>query len=119
MSAKSAKAKGRKLQNDVRDKLREIFITNWTKLPKLEEDDIKSQTMGMPGEDIILSPKAKVVIPYCFECKNVERLSFWATVEQAESNTKKDMHTAIVIKKNRKDPYVAVKLEHFMELIDR
>ena len=40
MSAKSAKAKGRKLQNDVRDKLREIFITNWTKLPKLEEDDI-------------------------------------------------------------------------------
>ena len=118
MKVKSVKAKGRALQNLVRNKLRKIFVET-SKIPRLHEDDIKSQTMGMPGEDIILSPKAKVVIPYCFECKNVERLSFWATVEQAESNTKKDMHTAIVIKKNRKDPYVAVKLEHFMELIDR
>ena len=47
MKPKSVKAKGRALQNLVRDRLREVFITNWTKLPKLKEDDIKSQTMGM------------------------------------------------------------------------
>ena len=40
----------------MRDKLRKAFIANWTKVPKLEEDDIKSQTMGMCGEDIVLSP---------------------------------------------------------------
>ena len=61
MKIKSAKAKGRALQNLVRDKLRDIFVyTN--KIPRLHEDDIKSQTMGMTGEDIILSPKAREMI---------------------------------------------------------
>jgi hypothetical protein len=119
MKVKSIKAKGRALQNLVRDRLREMFITNWTKLPKLQEDDIKSQTMGMTGEDIILSPKARELIPYSFECKNVERLQFWATVEQAEENIKPNTYPAIVIKKNRKKPYVAIELEHFLELIGR
>ena len=117
MKPKSVKAKGRALQNLVRDKLREKFITNWTKMPKLRDDDIMSQTMGMAGEDIVLSPSARDLIPYSFECKNVERLQFWATVEQAESNIKKDTYPAIVVKKNRKSPYVAIQLEHFLELI--
>ena len=56
-SPKSSKAKGRKLQNFVRDQLRVAF-------PCLEEDDVKSQTMGMPGEDIVLSPAARKQIPY-------------------------------------------------------
>ena len=116
MSAKSAKAKGRKLQNHVRDKLREIFITNWTKLPKLEEDDIKSQTMGMCGEDIVLSPAAKKLIPYSFECKNVERLNLWDAIEQSEGNCE-DRVPIVVIKKNRKKPHVVINLEHFLELI--
>ena len=73
--------------------------------------------MGMTGEDIVLSPKGKEMIPYSFECKNVERLQFWATVEQAESNTAEGCTPAIVVKKNRKSPYVAVPLEHFIELI--
>jgi len=117
MKIKSSKAKGRKLQNLVRDKLREVFITNWTKIPKLQDDDIKSQTMGMTGEDIVLSPKARELIPYSFECKNVERLQFWSTVEQAESNLKENTNPAVVIKKNRKEPYVAIPLNHFLELI--
>ena len=117
MKPKSVKAKGRALQNLVRDKLREKFIENWTKMPKLKEDDIKSQTMGMKGEDIVLSPKARELIPYSFECKNVERLQFWPTVEQAESNTGKGSIPAVVIKKNRKKPYVAIPLNHFIELI--
>ena len=57
MKTKSAKAKGRNLQNYVRDKLRKIFVEEWTKVPRLEDDDIKSQTMGMGGEDIVLSPQ--------------------------------------------------------------
>ena len=107
---KGAKAKGRNLQNLVRDRLRVAF-------PSLEEDDVKSQTMGMPGEDIVLSPAARKLIPYSFECKNVERLSFWATVEQCEANCKEDQSPAIVVKKNRKDPMVAIPLDKFIELI--
>ena len=112
MNVKSSKAKGRKLQNTVRDLLRKSF-------PSLEEDDIKSQTMGMTGEDIVLSPAARKLIPYSFECKNVERLQFWATVEQAESNIQDKCTPAIVVKKNGKTPYAAIPLEHFLELIGR
>ena len=122
MSAKSAKAKGRYLQNIVRDKLINVFIDKWTKIPKLEEDDIKSQTMGMCGEDIILSPAARKLIPYSFECKNVEKLNVWKAIEQCEDNAIKIDGTlkgepVIVIKKNRKVPHVVISLEHFLELI--
>ena len=109
-SPKYSKAKGRKLQNHLRDRLRVAF-------PSLEEDDVKSQTMGMPGEDIVLSPAARRKIPFSFECKNVERLSFWATVEQCEDNCKENQSPAIVVKKNRKDPMVAIPLDVFIELI--
>tara|TARA_R100000458_G_C8161001_1_gene165039 strand:+ start:215 stop:577 length:363 start_codon:yes stop_codon:yes gene_type:complete len=116
MKIKSAKAKGRLLQNLVRDKLREVFVFT-SKLPKLEVDDIKSQTMGMTGEDIVLSPKARQMIPYSFECKNVEKLQFWATVTQAENNLQEGCVPAIVVKKNRQKPYVAVPLDHFIQLL--
>ena len=109
-SPKSSKAKGRKLQNLLRDLLRVAF-------PSLEEDDVKSQTMGMAGEDIVLSPAARRKIPFSFECKNVERLSFWATVEQCENNCKEGVSPAIVVKKNRKDPMVAIPLDVFLGLV--
>ena len=109
-SPKYSKAKGRKLQNLLRDKLRVAF-------PSLEEDDVKSQTMGMPGEDIVLSPAARKQIPYSFECKNVERLQFWSAVEQAEANCKEGIDPVVVIKKNRKQPYIAIGFEVFLELI--
>ena len=115
-SPKASKAKGRRLQNYVRDFLRKKYITNWRKLPKLEEDDIKSQTMGMTGEDIVLSPAAKKLIPFSFECKNVERLQFWKTVEQAEGNSNGRI-PVIVVKKNGKKPYIALPLDDWIELI--
>ena len=111
MKIKSAKAKGRNLQNLVRDKLRSIFVGK-----VLEEDDIKSQTMGMSGEDIVLSPSAKKVIPYSFECKNTERLNLWKSLEQCESNCE-DREPVLVIKRNRSDVYAVVKFDNFLKSI--
>ena len=109
-SPRYSKTKGRKLQNLLRDLLRVAF-------PSLEEDDVKSQTMGMSGEDIVLSPAARKLIPYSFECKNVERLQFWSAVEQCETNCKENISPAIVVKKNRKDPMVAIPLNVFLGLV--
>ena len=116
MKPKSSKAKGRRLQNYVRDKLRLAFIDRWTKIPKLQEDDIKSQTMGMPGEDIILSPRARQYIPYSFECKNVERLNIWQAIEQSETNCE-DRAPVVVFKRNRSKTYLTIELDNFIELI--
>ena len=110
MNVRSNKAKGRKLQNMVRDILRDSF-------PTLEEDDIKSQTMGMTGEDIVLSPAARKLIPYSFECKNVERLQMWQAIEQCETNKPEGTEPAIVFKKNGKQPYVAIPLTTFCDML--
>ena len=112
MKIKSAKAKGRNLQNLVRDKLRSIFVGK-----VLEEDDIKSQTMGMSGEDIVLTPSAKKVIPYSFECKNTERLNLWKSLEQCESNCE-DRNPVLIIKRNRSDVYAIIKFDKFLNLIE-
>lgn len=112
MSARSSKAKGRRLQNRIRDALRLLY-------PHLEEDDIKSQTMGMTGEDIVLSPSARKYIPYSIECKNVERLPLWKSIKQAEDNTREDCEMALIVKRNRTEPYVIVTLDHWLELIKR
>lgn len=106
---RSAKAKGRRLQNTLRDMLQEAF-------PELEEDDIKSQTMGMTGEDIVLSPAARKVIPYSFECKNQERVQIWRALTQALGNAEGRV-PIVVIKRNRTEPYAIVNLDSFIDLI--
>ena len=108
-TGRASKAKGRRLQNLLRDLLREKF-------PQLEDDDIKSATMGMGGEDIVLSPAARKVLNYSFECKNVERLQFWKAIEQAEVNSNGSI-PVIVVKKNGKTPFVAMPLDNWLDLI--
>ena len=110
-NVRSSKAKGRRLQNFVRDMLREIY------LPELHEDDIKSQTMGMTGEDIVLSPAAREICPFSFECKNVERLQMWRAIEQCETNRPDHSTSAVVFKKNGKEPYIAIPFQIFCDIL--
>ena len=77
MKTRSAKAKGRRLQNKIRDLLLEEF-------KELEPDDIRTAIMGETGEDIKLSPAARRKIPYSFECKNQEKINIWESLNQAE-----------------------------------
>ena len=118
MNPKSGKAKGRRLQNYVRDKLREVYIKLWTKAPKLEPDDIKSQTMGMGGEDIVLSPAARKLIPYSFQCKNKERLNIWQSIEQCEENSNGSI-PVVVIKRNRSKIYAIMEFDEWLEIASR
>lgn len=67
MKTQSCKAKGRKLQQRVRDLILENF-------EDLEQDDVRSTSMGAGGEDVLLSPKARKYFPFSIECKNQESL---------------------------------------------
>ena len=111
MKTRSGKAKGRRLQNKVRDVLLEHFSD------KLEPDDIRTAIMGETGEDIKLSPAARRLIPYSFECKNQEKLNIWSSLEQAEENSG-DYPPVLIFKRNRSKTYVTIELEEFMKLID-
>ena len=109
MKTSSKKAKGRKLQDLVRDTLLSEFNS-------LEEDDVKSAIMGESGEDIKLSPAARKVIPYSFECKNQERLNIWSSLKQAEDNCNTGS-PVLIFKRNRSKVYAAIDIETFIKLI--
>ena len=111
MKASSSKAKGRRLQDFVRDRLRGLFT-------ELEEDDIKVAIMGESGEDIKLSPAARKVIPYSFECKNTERLNLWKAIGQAEDNCE-DRTPTVVVKRNRSKVYAVIEFDEFINQIRR
>ena len=110
MKPRSAKNKGKRLQNKVRDLILEKFNT-------LEVDDVRSITMGDSGEDILLSPAARKVFPFSVECKNQEKLNIWEALDQAEGNSGK--HTPLVIfKRNRSKTYAVLEFEELLQLLD-
>ena len=109
MKPSSAKGKGRRLQNFLKEKIYEYF-------PTLRNGDVKTAVMGESGEDIILSPAARDLIPYSFECKNQERLNIWESLSQAEDNSG-EYTPAVVFKRNRTKTYIALELEEFLKII--
>ena len=69
MKTQSAKAKGRKLQQWVRDQIIEQL--------EVHPEDIESRSMGAGGEDLIMARAARQKFPFSVECKNVEKLNVW------------------------------------------
>lgn len=108
----SRKQKGRKFQQEVRDKILEAF-------PPLEPDDVVSTSMGAGGEDIKLSPAARKLFPYSVECKSVAKAALYSWYEQAKANCPKGTEPIVCAKANRKTPVVIVSLDHYMELTKR
>ena len=110
MKPRSAKNKGKRLQNKIRDLILEKFDI-------LESDDVRSITMGDSGEDILLSPAARKVFPFSVECKNQEKLNIWSALEQAEDNS--GNHTPLVIfKRNRSKTYAVLEFDKLLELLN-
>ena len=81
LSTRSAKAKGRKGQQDVVKLLLKSF-------PELTEDDIRSTPMGSQGEDILLSTAARELLPWNIEVKRGKAFNLVKAVKQAEFRNK-------------------------------
>jgi hypothetical protein len=110
MKPRSAKNKGKRLQNKIRDLILEKFDI-------LESDDVRSITMGDSGEDILLSPAARRLFPFSVECKNQEKLNIWSALEQAEENS--GDHTPLVIfKRNRSKTYAVLEFGKLLEMLN-
>ena len=110
MKPSSAKAKGRALQDWIRNKLIEEF--------NIHEDDIKTAVMGESGEDIKMARAAREKFPFSIEAKNVEKLNVWQAYEQAKENAG-DYEPLVVMKKNRKKPLVVMDAESFIKLMNQ
>jgi hypothetical protein len=112
MKTSSCKAKGRRLQDHIRDSLRKIAVELG-----LDPNDIKSVIMGCSGQDILFSPAAEKVFSLDVEAKNVEGLSvvsvFWKHFEKyAARKTLK----ILVHKKNYQEPLITLRFEDFLPI---
>tara|TARA_R110000824_G_scaffold43088_6_gene126392 strand:- start:1328 stop:1660 length:333 start_codon:yes stop_codon:yes gene_type:complete len=105
MKTQSAKAKGRKFQNWVRDKLIAVL--------SIHEEDIESRSMGANGEDLIMAQSARKRFPYSIECKNQERINVWNAYNQADVNSGQ-YEPVVFIKKNKHKPLAVVDAEYFI-----
>ena len=110
MKTSSAKAKGRKLQQWMRNLLIEKL--------DVHPEDIESRSMGAGGEDLIMARAAREKFPLSIECKNQEKVNVWESYKQAEENSK-DYEPVVVIKRNNVKPLVVVDAEYFVSLFDK
>ena len=107
MKTQSAKAKGRRLQQWIRDLLIEKL--------EIHPEDIESRTMGAGGEDLIMARAARESFPYSIECKNQEKINIWEAYKQAEDNSK-DYEPVVVLKRNNQKPLILVDAEYFVNI---
>ena len=108
MKTASAKAKGRRLQQWVRD----LILHNHR---SLEPDDVKSTSMGAGGEDVQLSPAARRLLPVSIECKSRASYAFYKDYDQAVVNCPKGSEPILVAKANHRSPVVIVDAEYFFK----
>lgn len=106
----SAKAKGRKHQQWVRDKIYETF-------PVLEDGDVRSTSMGAGGEDLQLSPAARRLFPYSVECKAYKSFAVYSVLDQAAENAPEGAEPIAIIKGDRRKPLAVLDAEHFFKLV--
>lgn len=116
MKTSSAKAKGRRLCQEIKE-----LLHKWA--PDLKPGDIEVTSSSVTGEDLKLSPAAREIYPFVCECKCQEALNVWKSLEQAEShladrNQDYGFYVPILFfRRNHSKTYVALEIENFMKLI--
>lgn len=110
IKTQSAKAKGRKLQQWVRDKIIEVL-----KPYGVVAEDVKSTSMGANGVDVQLSPFANKLLPISVECKSHKSMAVYNLYAQAE-DYKEHGEPVLFIKANNKKPLAVIDAEYYFKL---
>ena len=107
VKTQSAKSKGRRLQQWVRNILMEKL--------DVHPEDVESRSMGSGGEDLIMARAARSKFPYSIECKNQESVNIWNSYAQAKGNAG-EYERLVVLKRNNTKPLVLLDAEYFIAL---
>lgn len=107
---RSAKQKGRNGQQEIRDKLYEIF-------PELEQGDIKSAIMGEGGADIQLSPAAHKLMPISVEVKRRKGGMKTQYDWLAQARTHSADPPVVFFRADRSEWLVVTPVDHYLDLL--
>ena len=109
MKQRSRRAKGKKLQRILRDKLLKAF-------PHLHSVDIRVAKTGENGEDLKLSRIARRLIPFQFEAKSQQKFKvLYSFFDQAGRHGKYE--PILVVKQNSRRALAVIDLDQFIDLI--
>ena len=109
------KDKGEQFQQEVADRLCQVR-------KGFTSQDVQSCRMSTHGEDIILSPRARAVLPITVECKAQKRHSACATWKQAHRQAKElclsvQPEPVAFIKVDGEVPLVVMRAEYALALL--
>ena len=106
----SRKAKGRRLQQVVRQDLVDRL--------GIDPGDILSTAMGQSGCDLYLSPAARERFPFGVECKAQERIALPEWWEQCTRNADKvGLTPLLLIKRSREEPLAVLRWTDLLALL--
>ena len=110
MKQNTRQAKGRYLQNIVRDRIVKLY-------PSLTKKDIRTSTVGENGADVkLLTHTAKKLFPYEVETKN--RSDFKGIYAHFKQAIRHGPNTPLLIIKGKKEkPLAIIDMEHFFKLL--
>ena len=106
----SRKAKGRRLQQAVRQDL--VVRLG------IDPGDILSTAMGQSGCDLYLSPAARTIFPFGVECKAQERIALPAWWQQCTRNAAAEgLAPLLILKQSRREPLAVLRWEDLLSLL--
>ena len=106
----SRKAKGRRLQQAVRQDLVEHL--------GIDPGDILSTAMGQSGCDLYLSPAARAQFPFGVECKAQERIALPEWWKQCARNAAAEgLAPLLILKQSRREPLAVLRWEDLLVLL--
>ncbi len=111
ISIASRKAKARKLQQWVCQKVSDLLKIPWGK-----DELIASREMGQSGVDVKLIGVAKEQFPFSVECKWQETWSIPEWVKQAKANQKEGTDWLLVCKRKNEKPIIIMDAGEFFLL---
>ncbi len=115
--ASNRSKRNRQLGREGQKKVRDLLLNYFT---ELEPDDIYSRPSGSPGEDLMLSPKARKCLPFDIEIKYGKQCNLIRANQQAEQECR-GKHTPLSIGAYRLEKplqfYACLKLEDLLELL--
>ena len=112
ISVQAGKAKGRRLQQWVAEKISKLLGFSYG-----PDELIASREMGQSGVDIRLVGPALKLFPWSVECKSQESWSVHSWIKQAKENQMEGTEWLLVCKKSFKDPVVILDADVFFQLL--
>jgi hypothetical protein len=110
----SCKAKARRLQKDVAER-----VSRLTGLACGKDCPIESREMGQTGCDVKLDTLARRLFPYSCECKATEKFALQDAIKQAKSNCYPNTQWLVIHSRNREKATVTLDIDVFFDLLNQ